>query len=300
MNSTYASSSDLGTVYLYQGSTLVGTANFNGVAASGGYYLAATSSINAVNLTQNSQTTFTLKGNIATIGQGDSGSSGHEILVSLANAQGTSGNTSVNSGTPTPPSQGSGVAIFNTFPSQVTQSNLPTTGVFGDDKLIEFAITANSTNELGIEKLHFSFASSTDVTIATPALYYGSAAGSESTLVANSGSNATTYYVADQAASTTLTTPLEIPAGQTWYFLLKAQSLGYTGSANTYNITTQLVGDSTDLSPNTIAGATATSTYNFVWSPNSTTTSGVSSNDWANGFGVSGLPSFGISQTRSN
>jgi hypothetical protein len=39
---------------------------------------------------------------------------------------------------------------------------------------------------------------------------------------------------------------------------------------------------------------------NFVWTPNATTTAATTTgNDWTNGYGVSGLPSGGLFQTRS-
>jgi hypothetical protein len=305
LNSAKATPSDLvnGLVKIMQGTTVVGTANFNGVTASGGFYLAPTTTVTNVTLQQNVLTTFTLQADIAAIGSGQSGSSGDEILVGLANAQGTSGNTSVNSGTATQPAAGNGTGIFATYPT-VAAGTLPSNGN-ADGKLIAFSVTANSKQQLGLDQFVFTFASSTGVTITNPALYYGNAAGSETTLVANSGVSATTYTsnALGNIASTTLQSPLEIPAGSTWYFLLKAQSLTYSGSANTYSITTTLKGDSTDLSSagaGMLTGAAATTTYNFVWSPNSTTQSTGQSTDWSNGYGITGLPQFGISTTRSN
>jgi hypothetical protein len=47
-------------------------------------------------------------------------------------------------------------------------------------------------------------------------------------------------------------------------------------------------------------GQAATVGTNFVWSPNSTTTASFTTNDWTNGYGVSGLPAGGLFQTRSN
>ena len=50
----------------------------------------------------------------------------------------------------------------------------------------------------------------------------------------------------------------------------------------------------------TTTGAVADTNNDFIWSGNATTTSGVSQNDWANGYGIPGLPSSGFSQTRRN
>jgi hypothetical protein len=46
--------------------------------------------------------------------------------------------------------------------------------------------------------------------------------------------------------------------------------------------------------------AAATSSDSFVWAGNSTTTSGFYHADWANGYGIDGLPASGLIQTRSN
>ena len=300
LNTNVASSSDLdngaGDVSIWNGSTQVGTVNFLGGTQSG-HFLIGTSTV-SLTLPQNVQTTLTIKGNISTIGTGQSGTSGHEILVGLNNANGSSGNTSVNTGAATQPSQGSGVAIFRSYPTQVSLVSLPTSGVSGDRNLIEFSVAANNQNPVGIDQFVFSFASSTGVTITNPALYY-SDGGTPNTLVQNGNANATTYSVPQNTASTTIATPLEIPAGHTYNFLLQAGTVAYSGVNSTYNITTTLKGDSTDLAPNMISGATATSSSNFVWSPNSTTTSLGISNDWTNGYGVTGLPSFGISSSRA-
>ena len=129
--------------------------------------------------------------------------------------------------------------------------------------------------------------------------------------------------------SAAVATFIEVPAGQTRYF--EVRSTGGTGSGASWSLTTTLTGDSafpsappllvfcdydsTTVAPtcNSNSGQSsstaqqflATSTamtlaQNFVWSPNSTTTSALVDTDWTNGFGLPGLPSSGITQTRSN
>jgi len=301
LNTNTASSSDLdngaGDVSIWNGSTQVGTVNFLGGTQSSNF-LIGTSTV-SLTLPQNVQTTLTIKGNISTIGSGSSGTSGHEILIGLNNANGSSGNTSVNTGVATQPNKGSGVAIFRSYPTQVSLVGLPASGVSGDRNLIEFSVQANSQNPLGIVQFAFSFASSTGVTITNPALYY-SDGGTPNTAVNNGVANATSYNVVTQSATTTLVTPLEIPAGHTYNFLLQAGTIAYTGGNSTYNITTTLKGDSADLAPTMLAAnAAATTTNDFIWSPNSTTTTAASVADWSNGYGVNGLPSFGISSSRA-
>lgn len=306
MNSTYANPADLAgsqVTIVDQNNNTVGTVVFNPANLSGGYYY-GTTTVNTT-LTQDTPATFTVKGNLATIGSGsgNSGTSGHEILIGLSDAQGTSGNSSVNSGPGTMPTQNQGVAIFRSFLTSVSKVALPTTGV-SDGSLLEYSVTANSQGPIGIDQFVFNVSTSTGVAITNPQLYWcdgGTAGCTPNTLVANGVNGATTWNPATQIATTTLATPLQIQASHTVYFLLRAATLNCTGgSCTTYTAGATLQSDGADLSPNMVSGATATSSYNFVWSPNSTTTTPGTGNDWTNGYGITNLPSFGISSSRSN
>ncbi len=310
LNSTFASSSDLanGVVSIWNGSTQIGTANFNGkapVGTSPSAYYYATSTISGISIAQNVQTVLTLKADIASIGTGQSGISGHEIKVGLADANGTSGNTQVDSGSATMPT--TGVAIFASTPT-VALSTLNSTGV-ADGKLIAFSVTAGTKNPIGLAKFSFTINPGTGVTVTNPQLYAytdsafsNPAGGTLNGLVTKDGTNGAIDLAAIPAGITSTTTKplasaLEVPAGTTWYFLVKASSVTYSGGNASWNVTTALTGDGTDLAP---VMAASTLTGNFVWSPNSLTSSALSASDWTNGYGVSGLPSFGITQTRSN
>jgi hypothetical protein len=95
--------------------------------------------------------------------------------------------------------------------------------------------------------------------------------------------------------------PMEIPAGTTYYFELRASV------APGASITAKMLGDSA-------YGATFTDGYNaqtfdqagnkdaknFVWSGNSTSTSQTADIDWSDGFGLPGLPASGLVMTRTN
>lgn len=302
LNSNFASSSDInnGVVTIFNGSTAVGTANFSGKTASGGRYY-ATSTIAGLNLAQNVQTTLTLKADIAQIGTGQSGTSGHELRIGLSDANGTSGNTQVDSASTTQPT--TGIAIFKSYPTIALSGSLPTNGVT-DGRLIAFSVTANSNNSVGINQFVFTFASSSGMVISSPTLYAYSDSGFSIPAGGTTGgiAGATTYTTpANQIATSTMATPLEIPAGTTEYFLLKAT---VTGSGTTYNIATTLKGDSTDLAPvmytTASGGGLNINNSAFTWSPNSTTTSATTTPDWTNGFGVTGLPSIGITENRTN
>lgn len=78
-------------------------------------------------------------------------------------------------------------------------------------------------------------------------------------------------------------TTLQIPAGATRYFEVIGD-INLSGAGTVYSVITQLQGDA---QPNT--GMTPTG--NFIWSPNSiTTVTSKDANDYANGYGVPGLP----------
>lgn len=302
LNSNMASSSDLmnGQVMVYQGSNMVGTVSFNGVTPSGGYYIATTTLASGYNLTQNVPTTFTIKADIASIGTGNSGMSGHEIRVGLANANGTSGNTQVDSGPTSAPS--TGVAIFKSYPAAVTQVTIPSSGL-SDGRLIAFSVRVNEGGTIGINQFVFNFASSTGVAITSPTLYAYTDAGLSQPAGGTTGGivGSTAYSAGGSVATSTMSTPIQVGPGQTTvYFLLRATSATYTGSASNYSITTTLKGDGTDLAPGMYAASAVNATYSFVWSPNSTNAvSSTSDADWTNGYGVSGLPSIGLTQTRT-
>jgi hypothetical protein len=301
LNSNNASSSDIanGIVSIWQGSTQIGTVNFSGKTPVGTSYF-ATSTIAGTNINQNVQTTFTLKASISPIGVGQSGTSGHEILVGLADANGTSGSSQVDSGAATQPSHGNGVAIFESTPTIAASSILPTSGV-ADGRLIAFSVTANANGGVGINQFVFNISTSTGITtLTTPTLYAYSDSGFSVPAggTANGGIAGTTNYNGvTNVATSTMSTPLEVAAGTTEYFLLRATAVAVSGTS--YNISTTLKGDSTDLAPIMSTAASLQSGNDFIWSPNSTTTSATTNVDWTNGYGVVGLPSIGLTENRT-
>jgi len=303
LNSNFASSSDItnGVVTIWNGSTQIGTANFSGksplaINGSGHYYI-ATSTISSFNLPQNVQTTLTFKANVSSIGTGQSGMSGHEIRLGLAEAQGTSGNSSVDTGITSSNVPSTGVAMFESYPTIALSSYLPSNGI-ADGRLIAFSVTANSNNAVGLGQLVFSISTTSINAIANVNLYAYTDSGFSQPAggTTNGGQAGTTVYNgATQVVTTTMSPGLEIPAGTTEYFMLKAT---VSPLSTSYNIATTLKGDGTDLAPDMYT-VSALSGSNFVWSPNSTTTSATTTPDWTNGAGVSGLSSSGIVQNRT-
>ena len=98
---------------------------------------------------------------------------------------------------------------------------------------------------------------------------------------------------------------LTIPAGVTRYFKLVADVTGTNGTTNwSGSVSTKVSGDSAYPAFATtvrLAGAAVIDldgNDDFIWSPNSTsTTQAFANNDWTNGFGVAGLSSGGTDST---
>ncbi|HVM73302.1 MAG TPA: peptidoglycan-binding domain-containing protein [Candidatus Paceibacterota bacterium] len=306
LNSNLASSSDVTRAYIYNGATQIGSVIFTGSPVGGKYYATSTLS-SSLNLAQNSQTILTIKADIAQIGAGQAGADGHEVLINVADANGSgaASGATVDSG-PLAASAQTGVAIFRSTPTVALSSYLPSNGI-SDGRLIAFTITAGSNGPIGLNQLTFSISTSSITTLSGLNLYaytdsgFSQAAGGTVGGIAGS----TAYVGATQYATTTMSTPLQIAAGTTEYFLLKGT---VSPNGTTYNIATTLMGDSANLalgqnvdlaSMYTVTGIAATSSR-MIWSPNATTTALTTTNDWTNGFSVNGLPQSGLVENRTN
>ena len=135
-------SSDLVSVYVYDGSTLVGTATFTGANTSATSTLTTT-----VTLPKDTDKTLTIKADFADIGTGQAGTPGDLVKIDPLNAEGTgaSSGTTIQTGAT---AGVAGVRIFNTFPT-LGQDSLSGTGV-ADGKLLRFKVTANSAGPVGL------------------------------------------------------------------------------------------------------------------------------------------------------
>jgi hypothetical protein len=301
LNSTKASSADVMRAYIYNGATQVGSVIFTGSPVGNYYY--ATSSLSNLNLPQNQQTVLTIKADISQIGSGQAGTDGREVLINVADAQGVgaSSGATVHSG-PLSVAQ-SGVAIFRTIPTVALSSYLPSNGV-SDGRLIAFTITAGSNGPVGLDKLTFTVSPSASTAVVSPVLYAYTdsgfsqpAGGTVGGIMGSTTVSGTTVTAVPAAGGS----PIQIPVGSTLYFLLKG-TVSYSGSNNSYNVATTLLGDTNNLAVglSNMAATTTLASSNFVWSPNATTTALATTNDWTNGFGINGLSSIGLSENRTN
>lgn len=305
---TSGTASDVSTVYLYNGATLLGSATFTGSNTT------ATSTLNSpLSLPANTDVLITIKADLRNIGSSEVGTEGQLVKIDVTNGEGSgvsSGSTLTVGGVT---AGVNGLRMFKSFPV-LAQDSLASTGV-SDGKLMRFKVTANSANPVGLYNLNFTLAtssfgtgggvSSVKVMVYSDSAYSSPVSGTYGAATGQFGSTGTPDASAPTINYSATTNPLQIPAGITYYFQVEATvSSTVTGTS----VTTTLNGDAAyivaanlgSFQVSTTTGALADANNDFIWSGNATTTAVFNANDWANGYGVLGLPSGGFSQTRAN
>lgn len=287
---TSGTAASLSTVYIYDGSTLVGTATFLS-----GNTTASSTLTTPVTLVKDTDKILTIKADLADIGSSQAGVEGALVKIDPNSTEGNASSGLVQTAGATGVA---GVRVFNTYPT-VALDTLSSTGL-ADGRLMHFKVTANSMDQVGLGEFTFKV-STTTATVTNIELYaytdasYSSAVSGQGT----SGKIGSTVSAAQNGTAFTISpdlTPVRVPAGSTYYFELRGQVAGVQSGSS---VVTTLMGDSTTTGIDFFA--TQSAAYNFIWSPNATTTAATTTgNDWTNGAGVSGLPSSGLFQTRSN
>jgi hypothetical protein len=300
---TSGSASDLIQVSVWDGATQVGTAVFTGGNT------VATSTFNTpVSLPKDADKTLTVKVDLSQVGTSQPGTQGSVVKVDLNNndTTGTQG-TGVGSGNTinaTGSTSVAGVRMFKSFPT-LALDTLSSTGI-ADGRLMRFKVTANSAGAVGVAQLKFTLSTtSASVTNIQLFAYTDSSYSSPVSGQGTSGQVGSTVSTAINGTAFTIgvgTTPVQVPQGSTIYFELKGSVSGVTTGSS---VVATLLGDSAYTSNltsgfNVATSGAATSTGNFIWSGNATSTSGVHDIDWSNGFVLPGLSSSGLIQTRSN
>lgn len=289
---------DLTQVYLYNSAgTLLGTATFTGSNTQ------ATSTLNApLALVRDTDTTITIKADLAGIGMSAAGGIGNLIKVDPVNFEGTgaSSGSTVRGGAT---AGVAGVRIFKSYPTLAVDT-LASSGVT-DGRLMHFKVTANSAGSIGINK--FTFTVSTTSAVVTNVNLYGFTDAAYSQAISGQGSggligsqlSTIPQNVAFSIAPSS--NPVQVPASGTYYFELRGT---VAGSGTTYSVNTTLNGDSAYptviATTHNVATSSALSASNFIWAGNSTSTSAGADVDWSNGFSLPGLPSAGLNQNRTN
>ena len=305
-NTASSSASDLVQVSIWDGATQVGTATFTGTNSKATSTLTTT-----VALPKDADKDLTVKVDLAQVGTGFTGTQGALIAIDVdtngTNTQGTgagSGSTINATGS----TAVSGIRLFKSFPT-FALGTIGSTGV-ADGKLMRFTVTANANGGIGLDQFKFTVAT-TSASVTGVNLFGYTDSGYSAAISGFTSGQISTSNVSPTATAFTISPSavINVPAGTTYYFEARGT---VTASQTTYSVTTTLSGDAAY--PSAIgynayaAGGTAmmASTTpilagnNLVWSPNATTTSGANHVDWTNGYGVNGLPSSGLIQTRSN
>lgn len=312
---TLGSAANVGTLYLYQGSTLLGTA-----VLTQGSGITATSTLNTpLKLTANTDVAITIKADVAAIGVGQSGVAGAPVVINGISAEGSglsSGNTLVVGNISTGVA---GIRVFKSFPVVAADNSLASTGV-ADGRLMRFKVTADSHGPISLYQLNLTMATSSfsagggvsavKVMVYADSAYSTAVSGTFGSASGQFGGTATPASTVGTTGMdfTATTNALQIPTGTTYYFQVEATVSSVTTGTS---VTTTLNGDaayvtSAHLSTDglrfvaTTTGVVANTDNDFIWSGNSTTTPNITSDeDWANGFNIVGLPSGGFSTTRS-
>lgn len=311
-NAASSSASDLVSVTLWNGTTQIGSATFVGANTH------ATSTLTSPLLvTKDTDMMITIKGNMADVGGSNSGTTGALIAVDVDSNTNTYG-TGVGSGSTinsTGSTAVSGVRLFKSFPviaEETGSAAISSTGL-ADNKLMRFKVTADSKGSISIAKFSLTFATTsatltnvnvygyTDASYSTPVSGVQTDGGFMATAINPNAFPASTEHSFWAQTSAAASTTVQVPAGTTRYFEVRGSVAGVTTGSS---VVTTLLGDAGFPA---LAGfdGTATTIHNdsnndFIWSPNTDGASLVTDADWTNGFGVVGLPSGGLTKTRSN
>ncbi len=311
-NTASSSAADLTTVTLWDGATQIGTATFLD-----GSTVATSTLTSPLVLPKNTDKMITVKANYANVGTGEAVTfSGHLVALDFKNAEGVgaqSGTTIYPSGS----SASSGTRVMKSFPTFALDSTINNTTGLTDGRLMRFKITADAAGPVGVTQLALNFATTT--ASLTNVSVFGFEDSSYSTAISGVTAGGDLQSTADATVPGTgnvvigvttsggTATAIQIPAGATRYFEVRAS---VSGSATGASATTKVLGSSSfpstsaGVSANPLLAASATGVSSsdnvFVWSPNSTTTAARGDQDWTNGYGVAGLPAGGLFATRSH
>lgn len=264
---------------------------------------------------------LTIKGDLQPIGTSQIGTSGALVAVDYdghdstgTQGKGSASGSTINQGSSSDTAV-SGVRVFKSFPT-ITMLSLPTNTLDnGTKSLMRFKVTANGTGDVGLYKFTFSVATTTasvnsinayaytDSGFSTAVSGIGASGKMLNTDISTTGTGlwtgATQQYGIYPQTTAGASTTIQIPAGQSRYFDVTGS---VTGAVSGASVSMQLEGDAAYMASSTLmmqaAGQEVAGDYigvegdahdDFIWSPNSTSTSVLTANDWTNGYGIVGL-----------
>lgn len=295
MRITTGTSTDIQTVKLYNGATLIGTANF----AASAY---ATSTLSTpLALPADQDTLVTIKTDVANIGIGQSGVEGDLLKLDPwgYEATGDSSGLTIRGNASTGVA---GIRLFRSFPTLAVLSVPTNTLSLGTNDLYRFSVTANAVGDVALNQVTPAIATSSGsaaqgtTTVTQLKIYAYSDSGFTSPIGGPFVNGLLNTAINPGYATTTIafTNVLQIPAGQTYYFRVMGtvtQVAGTSGSAG--SVSTYLAGDGAFAGMAQATGWMSTGN-STVWSPIATSSSiGVTDNDWTNGYMMPGLPTSG-------
>lgn len=249
-----------------------------------------------------------VRADMSALGTNQPGTTGHLIAINYNGTDVTETEAiGQGSGQTINPSAGSdtnagGARLVKTYPTFELISIPSNTLNNGTQTLYRFKVTANPANEIGLYKFTF-FRSVSGVTLSDFSLYaftdsgFSNAAYNTNPVNRTAASADINGYVEIyfDPVSGSGNEAIHIPKGETRYFELVANVSG-AGSGDSASISLQ--GDSAYYASGYIGTATAIdadTNDNFIWSPDTTTSSVPSTTDWLNGYRLPGLPSTGLS-----
>ncbi|MFC1756707.1 beta strand repeat-containing protein [Patescibacteria group bacterium] len=304
-------------VTLWDGSSQIGTAEFS----TSDYATSTLIATKKFRVPSGGTKTMTIKGNISGI-SGTVGpliASGDLLIVTYDGDSNGSANGNYGKGvssgqtidgtssdvTPT------GVRIMKSSPT-FAQVDLDSNTLQTDSALpiYRFSVTADDAGDAYMYKFTFNISSSTKTATTTNYGLYAftdSSFSNEDTTFSTTGLlNAESRYataITDTPSGGDIqiwmedgsaTTTYEVPAGDTRYFELRANVASVETETGTENIVVKLLGDAAYPTISMAQGSEIDADTNddFIWSPNSTTSSiATSDQDYTNGYGLLGLPS---------
>ena len=285
---TSGSATDISQVYIYAGSnvlttagasvapgTLLGTAIFTGATQ-----YATSTLLTPVQIQISASTTLIVKADFNQIGVYQPATEGDLVAIDYDDAQGVG----VTSGAaifamPIVNFVGvSGDRMFRSFPVVTPVSGLGSTGV-SDGNLLRFAVTANIAGPVNLAQMVFSVVSN-GASVSNMSLLAFTDSGYSIPVTGTVGGIVGVTAVVGAYATTTIATPLQVPGGSPIYFQLRGV---VAPTSPIYAVTTTLLGDTSFAGMGQVSNLAAS---NFVWSPNATSTSQTTNNDWTNGAGI--------------
>ncbi len=276
----------VGTMYLYDGTTLVGTAVPTTSAA---VYMEIVDGTTVPKGTAGKK--FTVKADLLAISDASPSAAADDISVSLTVAdvlgKGQASNATVsNLGTMT----GNTHYVFRSVPTVAKGSLSTQTLVDGTIELYRWTVSADSAGDIGLANFTFNVATSSTVAL-TNFIVTDETDDTQLNNTAVASIAATELEVTFNPGGGGIV-ERQVSAGTTRTYVLKATA---TGAASGDSVQVSLVGDSAALSATkeTVANARDDAQDDFVWTDRTGVSGshGTTTADWVSGYRVNGLPS---------